>query len=389
MYDIKSIFKISILLSGIIFLTAPWNARSVNAENTESFENSRKSVSLYKRGVRAYKKNMYGEAIEWFEKAIETNEQNPSLYIWLGNSLFNRSDYESSKRAFENALSIKPDHFDAHFSLARIYYLTSEPELALEHMELASGIDPSSRLAQKYLVRLQKQIDADLLLENESNYIFSVSFDGDRNPELRNMVIDILMDAYFAIDYEFDARPDRQISVMLLTKEKFFDITQSPAWSGGVFEGQIKIPVSGYDLDRLKTVLIHEYVHAVIFHLMQNRCPWWLNEGLAQYFSKDEVVNAKKMSRSMELVASQDGIRLAGLPGKISKNAEKAFDSYSLALSATAFLFDDLLTLYQFQDLLTEMGQGKTFEQALEQVSDIDMEEFENQWIDSCSPSSF
>ena len=104
---------------------------------------------------------------------------------------------------------------------------------------------------------------------------------------MKYAVLDILESAYYDIGAQLEAYPKRQIAVTLLTREAYFDITGSPHWTAGLYEGQIKIPVANADHSSLKIVLSHEYVHAVIFDLMGPHCPWWLIEGLAQYFSEN------------------------------------------------------------------------------------------------------
>lgn len=105
--------------------------------------------------------------------------------------------------------------------------------------------------------------------------------------------------------------------MILLTNRAFFDITGSLEWAGGVYEGQIKIPVDKYDAALLRIVLTHEYVQAVIFDRLSFRCPWWLNEGLAQYLSFDRVGNKKKLDLAAKYISEGEVLSLGELPGKI------------------------------------------------------------------------
>ena len=78
--------------------------------------------------------------------------------------------------------------------------------------------------------------------------------------------------------------PRNNIAVTLYTQQAFFDVTQAPSWSGAINDGKLRIPVNGVasitpDLVR---VLKHELTHSFVAQMTGNRCPTWLNEGIAQ-----------------------------------------------------------------------------------------------------------
>jgi hypothetical protein len=80
--------------------------------------------------------------------------------------------------------------------------------------------------------------------------------------------------------------PPETITAILYSREQFRDVTKSPAWAAGAYDGRIRIPVLGSlrtpgELDRVVT---HEYVHAALQSLAPRGLPFWLNEGLATYF---------------------------------------------------------------------------------------------------------
>ena len=56
-----------------------------------------------------------------------------------------------------------------------------------------------------------------------------------------------------------------------------------PGWSGGLFDGRIRLPIRGGLADRreFERVLTHEYVHALVHSVAAGGVPAWLNEGLA------------------------------------------------------------------------------------------------------------
>lgn len=69
----------------------------------------------------------------------------------------------------------------------------------------------------------------------------------------------------------------------MYSTEQFRDITRSPTWAAGAYDGAIRVPMRGAldnprELDR---VLAHEFTHALVRTLAASGVPTWLNEGLA------------------------------------------------------------------------------------------------------------
>ena len=333
-------------------------------------------------GRQAYKNHMFQEAIGSFEKGLSYLSNDPDFYMGLGFAYLKISGYLEAESAFKGVLELDPDSYLAYKKLGEIYYLTNDITQALLFWTRALELRNDDASLRRRLSNLRKQMKVSRNFETEVNHLFSVSFDGERNPGLRDAVMEILRDAYYEIGQQLNAYPNRQIAVVLLTREEFFDITGSPRWSWGIYEGQIKVPVADYELKGLKKTLYHEYIHALIYDIMSNRCPWWLNEGLAQYFSTDDADNKKKRALASKLLSQVKGPILSTLPGKIALDHVLAYNAYSLALSAVEFLME-MYNLYNIQLVLEEMGQGKDFDTALWEITGYTLEEFEDLWINA------
>ena len=338
------------------------------------------AICYGKLGRVAYKEHRFQDAIEMFETGLTFREEEPSLYVGLGLCYLMRSDYGEAEAAFKEVIALDPNHYLAHRKLGEIYYLTNELPLALVYWTKALALNNADDSLRRRLSNLRKQMEITSNLETEVDHLFSVSFNGERNPALRDTVMGILQDAYYEIGQELNAYPNRRIAVVLLTSEEFFDITGSPRWVGGLYEGQVKIPVANYNPRILKKVLYHEYVHAVIHDIMSNRCPWWLNEGLAQYFSAENEEKKRKREWASKLIAQGVPPNLRALPGKLDNNPVLVRRAYAFALSAVDFLIDTL-NIYNLQTILEEMGGGKDFDKAIWEETGYTFEEFEEAWL--------
>jgi tetratricopeptide (TPR) repeat protein len=327
----------------------------------------------------AFKQKNYREAINQLDQARQYVNDEPEIYVGLGICYFQFSQYAEAEHYFNEALRLNPKHLFVHKKLGEIYYLTGDIVQALYHWEEALELDPADKALKKRLDNLKKLQELSRDFEMEIDTVFLVSFDGEKNLQLRGNVMDILGQVYMKIGQELNLYPNRQVRVVLLANREFFDITGSPDWAGGVYEGHIKVPVGNYNLDILKIILCHEYVHAVIYDRLAHRCPWWLNEGLAQYFSGDKQGNKRKLEIAAALLSQGNVPSLMDLPGNMGQDKKKAQMAYSLALSGVHF-FMEKFTIFEMQAVLDLMAEGKSLEKALEEITAFTFKEFEQEW---------
>lgn len=337
-------------------------------------------------GREAREDNNFDDALDYFEKGLQYAENNPVLFMEIGQTYFLCSNYTEAEAAFLKTIALSPEFYAAYVQLGQVYYLLNDTENALYYWQFAQGLNPDDETLAARIKKLEKQIDISKTYDNDFNYVFSVSFDGETNARLSEIVMDALWEAQNEMGLQFNAWPSRIIAVTLLTNEDFSAITDAPAWAGGIYEGQIKIPVGNWnnDAETLKHIVFHEYIHALIYDSMSNRCPWWLNEGLAQYFSGDERGNRKKHELIKQIPEKSLSFSLAALPGDIKNHAQSAMIAYSLALSAVDYLLYKY-TIYDFQYILELMGSGYEFQAAIWYATGSTMEEFEADWKQSLS----
>ena len=128
---------------------------------------------------------------------------------------------------------------------------------------------------------------------------FTVLFEGPAEQRLASAALDALEAAYWRIGTTLLAYPSGILTVVLYTDEQFRDITRSPTWAGGVFDGKIRVPMRGAlnDPRQLEKVLAHEFTHALIKSLAPRGVPTWVDEGLAVVFEMGDVKWAERLAR--------------------------------------------------------------------------------------------
>lgn len=323
----------------------------------------------------------YPEAVKHLEKAIEYVNDRSRLYLNLGGCHLSLASYTEAEEALTQAIHLEPDNFTARVLLGEVYYHINDMENARAQWEAALKIKPGDKHTKKRLDQLKKYDKVSGDFETEQDNWFSVSFDGVKKPRLRELVLEMLVEISQNIGNELGLYPQRQIKVILLTNRQFFDITGSPGWAGGVYEGQIKVPVDKYETDLLRIVLTHEYIHAVIFDRLSFRCPWWLNEGLAQYMSGDNNGNAKKLEIAAQFMKEGEPPALEELPGDMLKGGDKKMVgvAYALGLSAVNY-FIRVYGVSSMRHVLEVMAEGKSFTSVVMDITGYSFSEFQSNW---------
>jgi tetratricopeptide (TPR) repeat protein len=96
------------------------------------------------------------QAIVGFQRASALDPTNPEALYNLGTMLLRRGETVTASRLLESAVSIRPDHIPSYNNLAKAYFLTGLPELAVATYEEVLRRDPSNPIALRNLLLLAK-----------------------------------------------------------------------------------------------------------------------------------------------------------------------------------------------------------------------------------------
>jgi len=210
---------------------------------------------------------------------------------------------------------------------------------------------------------------------------FSIIFDGRSEHTLAVQAVAMLDRAYSRIGERIGAYPSNRILVTFYTEQQFRDITHVPAWSDGVFDGKIRVPVRGVsqNKDQLERVLVHELTHAMIHGLAPRGVPAWLHEGLASYFEPRDPTAAQRRIQSLKMV-----IPFSELQQSFSHfDAQQAAVAYDESLVAVDLLMH--LVGPRMVVLLQGLGNGQSFDTSLVQLG-LQRSEFEAQVLRRLRP---
>lgn len=229
--------------------------------------------------------NKYSEAAEYFDLARELIPDNASYSMMRGVALFLAKNYDGSKREFERAISVSGENVDVLFYLGRISYDTGDLILALQYWEKALALDAGNKIIREYAAKVRRELTVEGRMDKGQSSRFEISYDAEFTPGLAAEILDALEGAYNLVGADLNHFPSARVPVILYTKKDYRLVTAGPDWSGGMYDGKIRLPIGGMQelTPQLRGVLIHEYTHVVVYELTRGNVPTWLNEGLAEY----------------------------------------------------------------------------------------------------------
>ncbi|HVR73249.1 MAG TPA: hypothetical protein VMT52_02915 [Planctomycetota bacterium] len=285
---------------------------------------------LRDEGMEHYRARRYYQALRSLETAFDAagEGERPELkgllarvHSAVGVELFNSGELRRSENAFRQALTSAEDSY-AHFGLGFLHFVRLEDAEAEEHLTQSIRLEPTHGKTHKLLALLDyrqgrtaqaitKIAEAARLdpedretlalrdrwtLESRTTKAFTertigrfhLRIDPELPPARVDAVVKVLETARRDAMEILGLKASSRIVVVLFVEERFHKATGSYHWVGGMFDGQIKLPVRAREGDQaarneLIFAVRHEMAHAAVRQVCPE-CPNWLNEGIAQYF---------------------------------------------------------------------------------------------------------
>jgi hypothetical protein len=153
------------------------------------------------------------------------------------------------------------------------------------------------------------------------------------------------LDEEFArISAELGCAPDERVIAIAQSRDAYRQTTNAAEWSGGQFDGKIRVPVSEGRVDAtMRRTLAHEIVHACMS--LVGRWPAWLQEGVAQKLSGESVSPAVR-SAILDMARQGQLPKLNNLGQDWSRmDAAHAVVAYGLSLRAVELFTEEYAAL--------------------------------------------
>ncbi len=298
-------------------------------------------------------------AAEAFRDALAADPKNARLHLGAGMAAALERRDADARDEFERALALDSKLSQARALLGQMQYRMGDVAGAIRTYETVIAEHPDDRSARATLERWRREAELHDRMQQAVGSHFTVSFEGPREEEVASQALESLDRAYWRIGQMLGSYPNDPIHVVLYTSEQFTDITRSPAWAAGAYDGTIRVPMRGAldnpkELDR---VLAHEFTHALIRTLAKRGVPTWLDEGVATALEGDSLDWAEnsvaKGGAPVPLRALQAGFsRFSGAEAQLAY-ATSALAAHRLLKEAGGFAV---------ANLLRDLGDGVEFE---------------------------
>jgi len=341
--------------STLVVLAAVWTAAPARAQIDPRAALVERAAWTALNAGRAH------AAAEAFREALAADPRNARLHLGAGMAAALERRDADAKDAFERALALDPRLAEARALLGQIQYRMGDKAGAMRTYETLLELTPDDRDARATLERWRREYELHDRMQQAIGSHFTVSFEGPAEADLAAEAMESLDRAYWRIGPLLGAYPIDPIPVVLYTTEQFRDITRSPSWAAGAYDGTIRVPVRGAlgrreELDR---VLAHEFTHALVRTLAPRGVPAWLNEGLATALENGDLTWAET--------------RMAHVDGKVPLRAlQSGFGRFTGAQAQVAYAASALAARRLLEDaggpaitnLLRDLGEGVDFDTA-------------------------
>jgi tetratricopeptide (TPR) repeat protein len=223
-------------------------------------------------------------AASLFTQELNERPRDPMLHFGAASSAYALGRRDAALSSLRTAVELDPDFTEALAMLGQVAYERGDTGLAIRSMEKASALRPRDAGLKDVLDRWRRESSVhDSYFEKPADH-FRILYEGGTQQSIGDRVARVLETEYARIGKTLNTFPADTLTVILYTNREFHDLTRSPAWATGNYDGRIRVAVGGTlpsrELDRVVT---HELVHAFVATAAPRRIPAWLNEGLATY----------------------------------------------------------------------------------------------------------
>lgn len=318
-------------------------------------------IELNDAGWKALRDGNNRRALSLFNEALAMRPNDPVLLTGAGAALHADGRQREAIAQLKRAIELQPDLTPASVLLGQIAYDEGDTALAIKTYENALKHAPTNPALLDTLETWKRETEVHRTFEEARYDRFRVMFEGRAELSLATRATQILEPAFFRIGEKLGSYPSGTIVAVLYTEEQFRDITRAPEWSGGVYDGRIRIPAAGAAKNPalFEEVLVHELAHAIIDAIAGRRVPSWLNEGLAQYFDGSDPRQARArmraVGRTIPLKLLEHGF------GNL--NALQAQVAYDESLLAVQVMLDR--PGFGWPALLSRIAGGQSFAEAI------------------------
>lgn len=307
------------------------------------------------------RRNELVSAQSLMEPYLRMDPENVEAQLTLGWLHLKQGQYQQAENILLKARIKNNRSSDLLYLLGTAYYLQDKNELASRALRQSLELRYRPEVDQ-FLKKIEQENLAESEFRQANSLHFVVRYEGTAtNHVLGHGILASLERSFSELSNELAYSPRESIAVVLYPDEVFQDVTRTPSWVGALNDGKIRFPIKGLSLidANAARILKHELTHSFIRLKTAGNCPVWLNEGLAQYLSRES--NRQFLPLAKQAIAQGRFPALNNLEGPfLAMSASQAAWAYQESLLATEFLVK-AYGLDGIQTLLSQTGQAGSF----------------------------
>jgi len=306
-------------------------------------------------------------------------------FLMQGIQYFEKKEYDLAKDVLQESIKFSKDNSMAYEILGDMAYLQQNLKGAREYYTRAFGLKRTKTLEEK-LEKLTREAPVEEKLDLYADEHFIIRYKERIQDQFGGgfEIREYLRQAYKAISQDFGFYPTDKVAVLLYTEEEYRELSKTPVWTAGHFDGKIRLPAyeKKIHVRELNKLIWHELTHFFVQNLSQSRCPTWLNEGLAQY--EENKVKPINLTYFRVAVNKKYLLSMDELGKGIAENqdATEVLLFYQQSFVITKHLVDRY-RMFKIKQMLTEFGKGKTTDEVFKEVLGVSPRAFEIKWLAS------
>jgi tetratricopeptide (TPR) repeat protein len=318
-------------------------------------------------GHRLLESGQVQRAEEQYGASVEADPTEVAGWLGLGEVQLRRRDPRAAIDTYRHAASMDQSSPDALIGLGQAYYNQGDLGAALTEWRRAERLRPEDAGLRQRINRAEREAGVQGGYRSRDSHHFRVLYEGRRQEDVGQRLVQILERAYDEVGYALGAYPDHEVQTILYPDVDFTAATGASTGIGGFYQpldGKIRIAMRGLRPEdpELRSLLYHEYTHALIYAISRgNNPPRWVHEGLAVQLEGRRAPRFKEEAIRRARIGESD--TLDGSPYVLG--------SVALGLLIERHGMDAVRTLLQ------RLGEGSPFQEAFQDTFRTGLASFE------------
>jgi tetratricopeptide (TPR) repeat protein len=347
-------------------------------------------------GQTLHEAGNFEKAVTHLETAIQIDADDLNVRALAGMALQRMMQYERALEHYERILKEEPKNFSLLFNMGKCSFEIKEYDKAIEYWEraLACAPDDNARAGvQQHIQKAKEQEASTAGSTTDENQRFIIHYAGNSQDDIGDITMETLEEIYDQVTSDLQYSPDIKIVVIFFRTEEFYKVNNAANWVGAIARGaKILVPLKqGYaNMQSVRGILAHEFTHVIVNLRTNNRCPTWINEGLAVYH---EFIGAygdpTTMRPDYEKLMQREIIGNQRFVSPRSINLNPSTPTYGIDIPL-GYLTSYLAVRFMIErwgwsgidQLLTKIGEGSYLDEALVEGTGMEYPNFEREFFD-------